>query len=836
MWRLTGTVHCLPAAALLLASFLQPVIATEEDVTPRISFPYNAKERSAKRFSANGVFNYTSLLLSQEDDMLYVGAREALFALSLSDISKIKLQKNLTWGTPAGKRDECSFKGKNLETDCFNYIKILLRLNSTHLYVCGTYAFSPVCAYINTSTFTLERAEEGEVMMEDGRSRCPFNPEYKSTAIIVDGELYTGTVSNFQGNEPVIYKSLGQGTALKTENSLKWLQDPVFVGSAYIEESQPIGNSVGDDDKIYFFFSEAGKEFDFFDNTIVSRIARVCKGDKGGERVLQKKWTTFLKAQLLCSLPDDGFPFNIIQDMFVLKPTGDSWESTVFYGVFTSQWYKGASGSSAVCAFTMEQVKKAFSGRYREVNRETQQWYTYNHPVPEPRPGACVTNHARQMGIQSSLHMPDKVLNFVKDHFLMDSAIRSTPLLLKRSVRYTQIAVHKIQGMERAYDVLFIGTDDGKLHKAINANDKMHIIEEMILFAEPQPVQHIELDPQRGLLFVSSYSGLVEVPVANCSNYLSCGECVLSRDPYCAWTGQLCQDVRMAPPDSHWQQDVEEADTSAICNRTLPNPRSGRPVASRGSPCQLITIPANTFRVLPCKLRSNLAQRRWRYSDSASQFLYATPEGNLVVVAQSERIETYQCWSEEEGFHQLLANYCVRAEPRQESTTLIGHSRTPHITREETIILPGESRSEQVHTKTYWNELIVVCALLAFSLVVFSLFVIYRNRDHMKSMLKQGECPNMQQKKRIVGKPTESLPLNGNTIPVSTSDHKGYQTLNDNYICSTPTHESSPDNSKSFSEASDRRPLNLKESHVEYSPTCPRPRVRLGSEIKDSIV
>lgn len=70
----------------------------------------------------------------------------------------------------------------------------------------------------------------------------------------------------------------------------------------------------------------------------------------------------------------------------------------------------------------------------------------------------CVTNQARRMGIHSSLHMPDKVLNFIKDHFLMDSVIRSSPLLLKRSVRYTQIAVHKIQGMERAYDVLFIGT------------------------------------------------------------------------------------------------------------------------------------------------------------------------------------------------------------------------------------------------------------------------------------------------------------------------------------------------------------------------------------------
>lgn len=55
----------------------------------------DAKERSAKRFSVDGVFNYTSLLLSQEDDMLYVGAREALFALSLTDISKTKLQKNV---------------------------------------------------------------------------------------------------------------------------------------------------------------------------------------------------------------------------------------------------------------------------------------------------------------------------------------------------------------------------------------------------------------------------------------------------------------------------------------------------------------------------------------------------------------------------------------------------------------------------------------------------------------------------------------------------------------------------------------------------------------------
>lgn len=70
-----------------------------------------------------------------------------------------------------------------------------------------------------------------------------------------------------------------------------FLADPSFVGSAFIQESLPKGNTEGDDDKIYFFFSEAGKEFDFFDNTIVSRIARVCKvSDALGQIVHLKEW------------------------------------------------------------------------------------------------------------------------------------------------------------------------------------------------------------------------------------------------------------------------------------------------------------------------------------------------------------------------------------------------------------------------------------------------------------------------------------------------------------------------------------------------------------------
>lgn len=46
----------------------------------------------------------------------------------------------------------------------------------------------------------------------------------------------------------------------------------------------------------------------------MSRVARVCKADLGGsQRVLEKQWTTFLKARLNCSVPGDShFYFNLL--------------------------------------------------------------------------------------------------------------------------------------------------------------------------------------------------------------------------------------------------------------------------------------------------------------------------------------------------------------------------------------------------------------------------------------------------------------------------------------------------------------------------------------------
>ncbi|NXA36149.1 SEM4B protein, partial [Eudromia elegans] len=651
----------------------------------------DSPERAVQRLEVPGVSNVTALLLSPDGGTLYLGAREELLAVNSSRFEPGPLLRRLPWSADGEKKRQCVFKGKDPQRDCHNYIKMLLWLNSTHLYTCGTCAFSPVCAYVDVQRFSLERDASGKPLLEDGKGRCPFDPEYRSTAVMVDGELYAGTVSNFQGNEPTIYRSQESRISLKTENSLSWLQDPVFVGSAYLRESLPVGNPEGDDDKIYFFFSETGKEFDYFENTIVSRIARVCKGDQGGERVLQRRWTTFLKAQLLCSHPDDGFPFNVLRGVFVLTPGEQRWRETLFYGVFTSQWSKGGLGGSAVCAFPMRSVQAAFAGLYKEVNRETQQWYTDTSPVPEPRPGSCITSRTRHLRINSSLQMPDRVLNFVKDHFLMDSAVRSQPLLLQSRLRYLQIGVHRAQGLRGTYDVLFLGTDDGRLHKAVRVSRKVHIIEELRVFRAGQPVLQLLLDPpqaragaggsatepvpgDRGadprcpqaLLYVASYDAVAQVPFANCSLYRSCGECVLARDPFCAWGRGACRHLPPGPR-AHlqlWAQDVEGADTERLCrlpNASQPRPRVLQPQAT-GAPCQAVRLPPNAVRPLPCQLLSNLATRRWAHNGAPVNASYLVlPDGALVLVGSPERAGTYECWSLEEGFRQLMASYCVAA-------------------------------------------------------------------------------------------------------------------------------------------------------------------------------
>ncbi|XP_075414104.1 semaphorin-4B [Tenrec ecaudatus] len=793
-------------------------------LTPRISLPLGSVKRPVLRFKAENISNYTTLLLSKDGKTLYVGAQEALFALNTSSsfLPGGDYQKVL-WCADAARKQQCSFKGKDPQRDCQNYIKILLPLNSSHLFTCGTAAFSPVCTYINVENFTLAKDKAGNILLEDGKGRCPFDPNFKSTALVVDGELYTGTVSSFQGNDPAISRSQSQRPT-KTESSLNWLQDPGFVASAYVPES--LGSLKGDDDKIYFFFSETGQEFEFFENTIVSRIARICKGDEGGERVLQQRWTSFLKAQLLCSRPGDGFPFNVLQDVFMLSPSPQDWLDTLFYGVFTSQWHPGTTEGSAICVFHMRDVQRAFSSLYKEVNRETQQWYTVMHPVPSPRPGECITNSARERNINSSLQLPDRVLNFLKDHFLMDGQVRSHMLLLQPQARYQRVVVHRVPGQHHTYDVLFLGTGDGRLHKAVKVGSKVHLIEELQVFPQGQPVQNLLLDTHKGLVYAASHSGIVQVPVANCSVYQSCGDCILARDPYCAWSGSSCRPLgfgQHSPDTRSWIQDIEGANAQNLCNTSWPTSEAAA-LPARAA-CEQVQFQPNTVNTLACPLLSNLATRLWLHNGApvnASISCRVLPTGDLLLVGSQQGLGLFQCWSEEDGFQQLVTSYCPEVVADRAADRAGRGGSVPVIINTSRVSAPAAGQASWGADRSYWSEFLVMCVLFGLTVILLTLFFLYRYRNSMKVFLKQGECASVHPKAHSV---PETRPLNGVGPPSTPLDHhRGYQALSD--VSLAP---------QGFLE-SEKRPLSIQDSFVEVSPVCPRPRVRLGSEIRDSVV
>ncbi|XP_046723387.1 semaphorin-4D isoform X3 [Silurus meridionalis] len=630
---------------------------------PRTS--WRNEEVSLVDFSEPGVFNYSTLLLNEERGALYVGAREAIFHLDINDISVKNNQ--VLWKVPANDMRLCTLKGKSEETDCRNYIRVLQVLDEEHLYVCGTHAFQPLCDYLSLKDFTLMKKQD------DGRGKCSFDPSQSFTTVMVDGELYSGTAYNFLGSEPIISRFSRPQTLLRTQYSTSWLNEPSFVYADVIREGS--NSPDGDDDKIYYFFTEVSVEYEFFGKLLIPRIARVCKGDLGGQRTLQKKWTSFLKAKLVCSMPEINFVFNVIHDVFIVK--NPDWRETVIYGVFTSQW--GNMGLSAVCAYNMTSVDEVFSkGKYMQkatVEQSHTKWVPYNGIAPFPRPGACINNQNRMQNITSSLLLPDKTLQFVKDHPLMADPVLPIghgPRLTAKAVNYTQIVVERVTALDnKVYDVLFTTTDKGFLHKSVVYEGGSHIIEEIQLLKNQQPIKTLQLASKEGsFLYAGSDSGVVQAPTAFCDKYVTCIDCILARDPYCAWGTHTasCINIFQKQDNGPYRKFIQNLRGDAE-ECPLARPRSME------KPQQMVVKPGSSAE-LPCSVRSNLAQVFWKVNGSflteSVHSLLMADSTLLIYSVTAQRQGHYECWTVEQAagknFTRMLQSYNLRMEPPEISS------------------------------------------------------------------------------------------------------------------------------------------------------------------------
>uniref|UniRef100_A0AAR2JXN4 Semaphorin-2A n=1 Tax=Pygocentrus nattereri TaxID=42514 RepID=A0AAR2JXN4_PYGNA len=448
--------------------------------------------------------------------MLYIAARDHVFAINLStSIEQIVPQQKLTWKTK--DVEKCTVRGKNSD-ECYNYIKVLVPRNDETLFACGTNAFNPTCR--NYKMSTLE--QDGEEVV--GQARCPFESRQSNVGLFAGGDFYSATMTDFLASDAVIYRSLGESSpVLRTvKYDSKWLREPHFLHA--IE----YGNYV------YFFFSEIAVEYTTLGKVVFSRVARVCKNDNGGSpRVLERYWTSFLKARLNCSVPGDSFfYFDVLQSLTNVMQIN---HRPAVLGVFTTQ--ANSITGSAVCAFYMDDIERVFNGKFKEQKTSESAWTPVpDEQVPKPRPGSCAGDGSAA-AYKSSTTFPDETLTFIKSYPLMDEAVPSVndrPCFTRTTSRFklTQIAVDTAAGPYKNHTVLFLGSENGRVLKVLasthpNSTFSSQLLEDIDVYnpmkcnvrGEDRRILGLELDKDHHALFVAFSSCVVRVPLSRCADY-----------------------------------------------------------------------------------------------------------------------------------------------------------------------------------------------------------------------------------------------------------------------------------------------------------------------------
>ncbi|XP_044742054.1 semaphorin-1A-like [Chrysoperla carnea] len=516
------------------------------DIQSNYEFRY--EDIRSEVFYGNHTYSDHFKLLDSTDDYILLGGRNNLYNVSTDNLVE-NYNQRIEWQSLEAHQEVCKIKGKGFN-DCQNYIRVLARDND-FLFLCGTNSGKPQCREY-TFNDTVGRYIRGTE--SDGVGQCPYNPEDNTTAVWYYGHLYTATVSEFTGGEALIYRK-----PQRTERSdFKSLNAPNFV------------NSFGYGDYVFFFYRETAVEYMNCGKAVYSRIGRVCKDDKGGPHQFRDRWTTFLKARLNCSIPGDyPFYFDEIQGTSdIIRHQDGEYLQEIIYGVMTTS--TNAIGGSAICAYSFKDILDVFEGPFKGQDGINANWLPVpQDKVPHPRPGKCV---------KDSRTLTDTVVNFIKTHPLMEQTVPayfSKPVLVHVSLnyRFTTVSIDpQVKATDgKAYDVLYVGTDDGKLIKAIYVEGRNRTVDGVVISKSQvlpvgTPVTGLKVVRAKNNIVIVSRSEVRSIKMNHCINIQSCTRCVELQDPHCVWDSlearcvQNDQDTMIL--NDRYFQSVQDGDSS----------------------------------------------------------------------------------------------------------------------------------------------------------------------------------------------------------------------------------------------------------------------------------
>ncbi|KAK7895530.1 hypothetical protein WMY93_020855 [Mugilogobius chulae] len=608
--------------------------------------------------------DYRILHMDEDQDRMYVGCKDHVLSMDINNITSGTLK--VFWPASNSKIEECQMAGKDPTHGCGNFIRVVQPYNRTHMFMCGSGAYSPVCVYINRGRRPEEQVFHIDSKSESGKGRCSFNPQVNTVSVMLNQELFSGMYIDFMGTDSAIFRSLTKRNAVRTDqHNSKWLSEPIFIDAHLI----PDGTDPNDA-KLYFFFRERLTDNSGNTKDIHTMVARVCPNDIGGQRSLVNKWTTFLKARMVCSvLEEDGTEthFDELESVFLLET--DQPKGLLVFGVFTStsSVFKG----SAVCMYNMADILIVFNGPFAHRDGPNFQWVAFQGRIPYPRPGTC-PGGAFTPDIHTTKEFPDDVVTFVRNHPVMFNPIYPVgrrPLVVRTGAdyKYTAVVVDQVAAADGNYQVLFLGTDRGTVQKVIvlPTNQSLHgdlILEEMEVFKNQAPVTNLKISPKKQQLYVSSEFGVSQVSLHRCQAYgEACADCCLARDPYCAWDGLSCSRFYPTGKRRSRRQDIIHGNPLTQC-------RGFNLKAYRNAAEMMQYGVKNNTTFLECIPKSPQASIRWliqrdndrRKEVKLSDRVVPTEHGLLIRSVQLSDQGLYYCLTTENNFKRTVAKIRLR--------------------------------------------------------------------------------------------------------------------------------------------------------------------------------
>ncbi|XP_020370854.2 semaphorin-7A-like [Rhincodon typus] len=595
----------------LLGLFLSLLLSSASSSTlPRLKLDLSVEIQD--RFQFPSTEEYTTTL--REGSTVYVGGKEALYQIKFEEAPRL-IQKI---SVPVDDESMSECKKKNLAY-CENIIMVLQRFSRTRLLLCGTNARNPRCWSLNNKNLSQIINGGGRPI---GRGLCPFTPKHGFTSL-VEGEKFYSAAPVFENGNINLRRYMEQSPSWLLSVD-EWLNDPSFVGMS------PTG------DHVLMFFRERNLSENLDIDPWISRIACVCKDDRGGSRFhLQSKWATFLKARLLCNIPSENIHFNRIQDIFVTQ------SKDRIYGIFKSNW-----NGSAICMYSMEDINNVFS---------TSTFKGFMKAIPDPRPGKCGTN---------TQELQSNVLSVVRHHPEMESLIHPIgkgPLVIQNEDLFKKIVVDSVVSFNgTVFYVLFLAMGDSKIQKVLEIGQSIFIISELTILKEPGPISSMSLDSEAKLLYVTTAKEVVRFPLVQCEKYnKSCGSCIMARDPYCAWNAREKNCVPITPPSGNLIQDLENGDPKKCPSEKVAVYYSSERESQDANPALILEGSGSVY--LSCPKQSHHAHYSWRVQGQTQD---CSPNEDECLFFISNLAEyggsSYRCVSSEGGREQVHTSYLIK--------------------------------------------------------------------------------------------------------------------------------------------------------------------------------